>query len=224
MRKVQQINIEYAWIVGITPKTELESLLCLRDHRFLPKEPFERILKNWNTHTDEHTTEMSSDDESEHGYIVISQEEPVYNDSTITDEPLVQQTDEISNTDDENAHLLQTLLTVPMKTNLQKEALHNRKQMMKAYKKTLDMNTSQHTDEIENLNPVRRSTRERRQPAWLRSGEFDICKSAISTTADWEKKVSCILNLATNSPIFQTLQAESGQAILSILSTSNTQS
>jgi hypothetical protein len=111
-----------------------------------------------------------------------------------------------------------------MKTNLQKEALHNRKQMMKPYKKTLDMNTSQHTDEIENLNPVRRSTRERRQPAWLRSGEFDICKSAISTTADWEKKVSCILNLATNSPIFQTLQAESGQAILSILSTSNTQS
>jgi hypothetical protein len=107
-----------------------------------------------------------------------------------------------------------------MKTNLQKEALHNRKQMMKPYKKTLDMNTSQHTDEIENLNPVRRSTRERRQPAWLRSGEFDICKSAISTTADWEKKVSCILNLATNSPIFQTVQAESGQAILSILSTS----
>jgi hypothetical protein len=40
------------------------------------------------------TTEISSDDESEHGYIVISQEEPVYNDSTITDEPLVQQTDE----------------------------------------------------------------------------------------------------------------------------------
>jgi hypothetical protein len=86
------------------------------------------------------------------------------------------------------------------------------------------MNTSQHTEEIENLNPVRRSTRERRQPTWLRSGEFDICKSAISTTADWEKKVTCILQLATNSPIFQTLQAEFGQAILSILSTSNTQS
>jgi hypothetical protein len=37
---------------------------------------------------------------------------------------------------------------------------------------TLDMDTSQHTEEIENLNPVRRSTRERRQPSWLRSGEF----------------------------------------------------
>jgi hypothetical protein len=33
---------------------------------------------------------------------------------------------------------------------------------------TLDMDTSQHTEEIENLNPVRRSTRERRQPSWLR--------------------------------------------------------
>jgi hypothetical protein len=32
-----------------------------------------------------HTTEISSYDESEHGYIVISQEEPVYSDSTITD-------------------------------------------------------------------------------------------------------------------------------------------
>jgi hypothetical protein len=30
---------------------------------------------------------------------------------------------------------------------------------------TLDMDTSQHTEEIENLNPVRRSTRERRQPS-----------------------------------------------------------
>ena len=34
---------------------------------------------------------------------------------------------------------------------------------------TLDMDTSQHTEEIENLNPVRRSTRERSQPSWLRS-------------------------------------------------------
>ena len=67
-------------------------------------------------------------------------------------------------------------------------------------------------------------TLNQRQPTLLRSGEFDICKSAISTTADWEKKITCILQLATNSPIFQTLQAESGQAILSILSTSNTQS
>ena len=33
--------------------------------------------------------------------IVISQEEPVDSDSTITDEPLVQQTDEISEADDD---------------------------------------------------------------------------------------------------------------------------
>jgi hypothetical protein len=36
--------------------------------------------------------------------VVISQDEPVYSDSTITDEPLVQQTDEILNADDEDAH------------------------------------------------------------------------------------------------------------------------
>jgi hypothetical protein len=34
---------------------------------------------------------------------------------------------------------------------------------------TLDMDTSQHLDDIENCNPVRCSTRERTQPAWLRS-------------------------------------------------------
>jgi hypothetical protein len=39
----------------------------------------------------------------EHGFIVISQEEPVYSDSTITEETLVQQTDEISGVDDEDA-------------------------------------------------------------------------------------------------------------------------
>ena len=42
------------------------------------------------------TTSQSKD-------IVISQEEPVDCDSTITDEPLVQQTDEISDVDDEDA-------------------------------------------------------------------------------------------------------------------------
>jgi predicted DNA binding CopG/RHH family protein len=55
-------------------------------------------------HTDNHTTDISSDDKSEHGYIVISQEEPVYSDSTIIEEPLVQQTDQISDADDEDAH------------------------------------------------------------------------------------------------------------------------
>jgi hypothetical protein len=179
----------------------------------------EKIKELEYPHTDDHTREISSEDESEHGYIVISQEEPVYSDSTITDEPLVQQTDERSNADDEDAH---------PSTDDEDESAESASQQITddetVQENTLDMDRSQYTDGIENLNPVRRSTRERRQPAWLRSGEFDICKSSISTTADWEKKVSCILNLATNSPIFQTLQAESGQAILSILSTSNTQS
>ena len=48
-------------------------------------------------------TDISSNDESEHGFIVISQEEPVYSDSTITEETLVQQTDDISDVDDEDA-------------------------------------------------------------------------------------------------------------------------
>ena len=175
----------------------------------------EKIKELEHPYTDDHTRGMSSEDESEHGYIVISQEEPVYSDSTITDEPLVQQTDERSNADDEDAH---------PSTDDEDESAESASQQITddetVQENTLDMDRSQYTDGIENLNPVRRSTRERRQPAWLRSGEFDICKSTISTTADWEKKVSCILNLATNSPIFQTLQAESGQAILSILSTS----
>jgi hypothetical protein len=179
----------------------------------------EKIKELEHPHTDDHTREISSEDESEHGYIVISQEEPVYSDSTITDEPLVQQTDERSNAHDEDAH---------PSTDDEDESAEGASQQITddetVQENTLDMDRSQYTDGIENLNPVRRSTRERRQPAWLRSGEFGICKSAISTTADWEKKVSCILNLATNSPIFQTLQAESGQAILSMLSTSNTHS
>ena len=164
-------------------------------------------------HADDHTTDISSDDESEHGYIVISQEEPVFSDSTITEEPLVEQTDDISDADTVDS------------ADEDESAERSASQQILDYtvqEDTLDMDTSQHTDDIENRNPVHRSTRERKQPAWLRSGEFDICKSAISTTADWEKKVTCILNLATNSPIFQPLQAESGQEILSILSTSNT--
>jgi hypothetical protein len=66
----------------------------------------QKIKELEHPHTDDHTTEISSDDESEHGYIIISQEEPVYSDSTITDEPLVQQTDEILNADDEDTHPL----------------------------------------------------------------------------------------------------------------------
>jgi hypothetical protein len=41
------------------------------------------------------------------------------------------------------------------------------------------MDTSQHTDDIENFNSVRRSTRERRKSAWFNSCELDMCKSVI---------------------------------------------
>ena len=46
----------------------------------------QKIKELEHPHTDDHTREISSEDESEHGYIVISQEEPVYSDSTITDD------------------------------------------------------------------------------------------------------------------------------------------
>ena len=192
--------------------------------------PAKRTIRNKikeleHSHSDDYTPEISSDDESENGYIVISQEEPVYSDSTITEEPLDQQTDERSDADDEDAHTsTDTVDNADEDESAERSASQQISDDETVQEDTLDMDTSQHLDDIENCNPVRCSTRERRQPAWLRSGELDICKSAISTTADWENKVTCILNLATNSPIFQTLQAESGQAILSILSTSNTQS
>jgi hypothetical protein len=176
---------------------------CIRDvpapaHRKLLKRPpiptkgtiRKNIKELEDTHSDDHTTEMSSDDESENGYIVISQEKPAYSDSTITDQPLVQQTDEILNADDEDAHTSTDTVDSADEDESAGSASQQITDDETVHEDTVDMDTSQHTDEIENLNPVRRSTRERRQPAWLRSGEFDICKSAISTTADWEKKVT----------------------------------
>ena len=108
----------------------------------------------------------------------------MFSDSTITDEPLVHQTDERSNADDEDAHPS----TDTVDSTDEDESAGSASQQITddetVQEDTLDMDTSQHTEEIENLNPIRHSTRERRQPSLLRSGEFDICKSAISTTAD----------------------------------------
>jgi hypothetical protein len=136
----------------------------------------QKIKELEHPHTDDHTTEISSDDESEHGYIVISQEEPVYSNSTITDEPLVQQTDERLDADDEDAHPSTDTVDSVDEDESAGSASQQITDDDTAQEDTLDMATSQHTGEIENLNPVRRSIRERRQPTWLRSGEFDICK------------------------------------------------
>jgi hypothetical protein len=63
----------------------------------------------------------------------------VYSDSTITDEPLVQQTDEISNADDEDAHTS----TDTVDSADEDESARSASQQ----EDTLDMDTSQHTDE-----------------------------------------------------------------------------
>ena len=94
----------------------------------------------------------------------------MYSDSTITDEPLVQQTDERLNADDEDAHPSTDTVDSADESESAESALQQITNDETVQEDTLDM----YTEEIENLNPVRRSTRERRQPAWLRSGEFDI--------------------------------------------------
>jgi hypothetical protein len=68
--------------------------------------------------------------------------------------PLVQQTDEILNVDsaDEDESAGSASQQITDDETVQED--------------TLDMDMSQHTEEIENLNPVRRSNRERRQPTW----------------------------------------------------------
>jgi hypothetical protein len=94
----------------------------------------------------------------------------VFSDSTITDEPLVHQTDERSNADDEDAHPSTDTVDSADESESAESALQQITNDETVQEDTLDM----YTEEIENLNSVRRSTRERRQPAWLRSGEFDI--------------------------------------------------
>jgi hypothetical protein len=90
-----------------------------------------------------------------------------WGDSTITDEPLVQQTDEILNADDEDTHPSTDTVDSADEDESAGSASQQITDDETVQEDTLDMDTSQHTEEIENLNPVRRSTRERRQPSWL---------------------------------------------------------
>ena len=113
------------------------------------------------------------DDNSEHGYIVISQEEPMDSESTITEELLVQQTDEISDADNEDA---QTSTDTVDSADEDKSAERGATQQISdetIQEDTLDSHMSQHKDNAKFI-PVRRSTRERRQADWLRSREFDM--------------------------------------------------
>ena len=108
----------------------------------------QKIKELEHPHTDDHTTEISSDDESEHGYIIISQDEPVYSDSTITDEPLVQQTDEILNADDEDAHPSTDTVDSADEDESAGSASQQITDDETVQEDTLDMDTSQHTEEI----------------------------------------------------------------------------
>ncbi|CAG2226342.1 unnamed protein product [Mytilus edulis] len=68
--------------------------------------------------------------------------------------------------------------------------------------------------------PVRRSTRERQQPAWMRSGTFDLSKSVGTPVSDseWYKKVQFITSLA-GTHLFRDLQSEAAKTILDIVKT-----
>ena len=66
--------------------------------------------------------------------------------------------------------------------------------------------------------PVRRSTRDRKPPAWMQSGQFDLSKSvgSVASGSEWFQKIHCITSLA-NTNLFQNLQDDAARAILDIV-------
>ncbi|CAG2252589.1 unnamed protein product [Mytilus edulis] len=65
---------------------------------------------------------------------------------------------------------------------------------------------------------IRRSTRERRKPAWMRSGNYDTSHSAsLVTEKDWYQRIQCITSLAGTN-LFGDLQTEAAKTILAISS------
>jgi hypothetical protein len=72
--------------------------------------------------------------------------------------------------------------------------------------------------------PVRRSVRERRQPAWLASGQYDVSKSAtcIKQTSlqqqipEWQQKADYITSLC-KTQIFAGLEGEAAKTILEVI-------
>lgn len=66
---------------------------------------------------------------------------------------------------------------------------------------------------------IRRSTRERRKPAWMRSGNYDTSHSAsLVTEKDWYQRIQCITSLAGTN-LFGDLQTEAAKTILAIVKT-----
>jgi hypothetical protein len=75
--------------------------------------------------------------------------------------PLIQQTDERLNADDEDAHPSTDTVDSADEDESAGSASQQITDDETVQEDTLDMDTSQHTEEIGNLNPVLRSTRER---------------------------------------------------------------
>ena len=69
--------------------------------------------------------------------------------------------------------------------------------------------------EEEPLTPPRRSGRARREPQWLRSGDF-ITKSAITSKQEWQTKAEFMIE-TLKSGILPGLEKEFGQAIIDIV-------
>lgn len=160
----------------------------------------------------------SSSDESDDGYLIISQE-PVYSDSSITEDSLVQPTEDTFNADDGDAYpSTDTDGSVSEDHSADRSASPLTLPEIRQ-EDTPDSESSQSDveDNEETQLPVRRSTRERRPPSWFTSGDYDTSKSAVTSKADWEKRVNCIISLATESDLLKNLQNEAGHTILDIL-------
>ena len=76
---------------------------------------------------------------------------------------------------------------------------------------------SQAEDEPTQEVPPRRSSRQRKLPVRYQTGDF-LMNKCTTRKEDWERKVSCITSLVSNSSLLSNLQDEAGRAILEILS------
>lgn len=173
----------------------------------------------------------TTEDESEVEFLV--NQGPVISDITITEQQQQQQQDQLTETDDVEADIGDAHNSDDTDQSIEEETASEDNSIRSAsedldetvQEDTPESDESHHEEVIEHVQPepvpVRRSHRERREPAWFRSGEFDMSKSAITTSADWEKKISCIVSLS-QSNLFSNLQAQAGQAILDIITRSHT--
>ncbi|XP_048240217.1 uncharacterized protein LOC125373259, partial [Haliotis rufescens] len=66
--------------------------------------------------------------------------------------------------------------------------------------------------------PPRRSGRERRQPAWITSGEYALAQTVVPP-ADWERRANYLRSLAENGTL-KDLPADAYRAILSLVTNS----